>query len=748
MPSPAGPTEVSYPAGAWGDARVLLHLTIGADGTVKRAEVAEGAEPFTTAAREAALSWRFTPASRGGRPFAARIRFEVPIRAVDRDRPSPALPPSPSPPPAAPKPAPKALEVMVEGEKAAPMTRSLTREEVRRLPGAFGDPFRAVEALPGVTPVATGVPYFYVRGAPPGNVGYYLDGVRVPLLYHVALGPSVIHPALVDRVDLYPGGYPARFGRFSGGIVAGETREPDKALRGEAQIRLFDAGAIAEAPFAGGRGAALAAGRYSYTGALLSLFSPGVELGYWDYQGRVSFDITPEQRVGVFAFGARDKLVQIREGEKRTVLEGGFHRVDLRYDLRLPRVTLRQAMTLGYDESGTRDGEQTGKSWLLGARTDVTYRASDAVTVRGGVDAQYERFNISITDDDGVLGPRQLALLALLTTRDDLALAAHAEVIWKVSPRLTLTPGLRADLFTSGGASAESLSPRLGARVEAAPRVALLGAFGLATQPPSYLGAVPGQQVGGLRGGVQQGLLASAGVEFALPGEITASLTGFKNGFLALSDALGNRPPATDQGAARRAELRAVGNAYGIEIGARRSLSKRLGGYLSYTLSRSTRSIEDQVFDAGYDRRHVLNLALGYDFGKGYLAGLRFVFYSGIPMTTDYDLPRDQSGGGDPGPPTAEELVKREQDRQRLMEHVRRTIRLPDRLPAFARLDLRLEKRWTFSKGRWIALTLEVQNATAGKEILQYECSFERGCLAEPLGPIVIPSLGVEAGLP
>jgi hypothetical protein len=65
---------------------------------------------------------------------------------------------------------------------------------VRELPGAFGDPFRAIEVLPGVTPIATGLPYFYVRGAPPGNVGYFLDGVRVPYLYHIGLGPSVIHP--------------------------------------------------------------------------------------------------------------------------------------------------------------------------------------------------------------------------------------------------------------------------------------------------------------------------------------------------------------------------------------------------------------------------------------------------------------------------------------------------------------------------------------------------------------------------
>ncbi|APR86393.1 TonB family protein / TonB-dependent receptor [Minicystis rosea] len=748
MPSPEGPTEPPYPAGATGDAEVILVLTIRADGTVKSAEVREGEEPFASAAREAAPSWHFTPARQQGKAISARIRFKVVFHApAPEPKASPAPPasvpvPVSPPPSSSPPPPPKPLEVSVAGERSAPMTRTLTREEVRLMPGAFGDPFRAVEALPGVTPVATGVPYFYVRGAPPGNVGYYLDGVRVPLLFHVALGPSVIHPALVERVDLYPGGYPARFGRFSGGIVAGEVKDPEPRFHGEGNIRLFDAGAFVEAPFADGRGSALVAGRYSYTGALLSVFSPDVELGYWDYQGRVTYDITPEHRIGIFVFGAHDKLAQVRDGEKRTVLEGGFHRVDLRHDVRLPRGQIRHAVTFGFDESGTRNGEQTGKSWLFGARTEITWRTDELVTVRGGVDGQFERFAISITDEDGILSARELALLRLLTSRDDLALAAWADMVLRPVPGLEITPGVRGDLFTSGGVATPTVSPRVATRLEATPRIALTSAFGLATQPPSYLGAIPGQQVGGLRGGVQQGWMASAGVEFKLPGDVVTSLTGFKNAFFNLSDALGNRAPRSDTGNVRRAELRSTGNAYGIEIMARRSFSKRLGGFLSYTLSRSVRSLDRDVFDAGFDRRHVLNMALGYDFGKGYKAGLRFVFYSGIPMTIDYDVPRRQNGNG---PPTVVEALQREVERRRLEAHVR-TLGLPDRLPPFARLDLRGEKRWVFQKGRWIALTLEVQNASAGKEVLQYECSFEKGCVTDALGPIVIPSLGVEGG--
>src|SRR5262249_27057749 len=152
----------------------------------------------------------------------------------------------------------------------------------------FGDPFRAIDALPGVTPLASGIPFFYVRGSPPGNVGYFIDGIRVPLLYHLGLGPSVVHPAIMDRVDLYSGGYPAQFGRYAGAIVSGEPREPAPGWHGEANIRIVDAGAMVEAPLPNDTGSFFAAGRYSYTAGLLSLISSTLSLGYWDYQARLT----------------------------------------------------------------------------------------------------------------------------------------------------------------------------------------------------------------------------------------------------------------------------------------------------------------------------------------------------------------------------------------------------------------------------------------------------------------------------
>ena len=47
-----------------------------------------------------------------------------------------------------------------------------------------------------------------------------------------------------------------------------------------------------------------------------------------------------------------------------------------------------------------RGGENAGKTWLLGSRTELTLRPSEIVTVRAGADAYVERFEIDIEEND------------------------------------------------------------------------------------------------------------------------------------------------------------------------------------------------------------------------------------------------------------------------------------------------------------------------------------------------------------
>ena len=110
-----------------------------------------------------------------------------------------------------------------------------------RIPGTLGDPFRAIETLPGVATIAWPLPIYAVRGANPGTTGFFLDGMRLPALFHFALGPAVIHPYVLEGMDFYPGGYPARAGRVVGGAVVAALRPPPADLvHASADVRLFE----------------------------------------------------------------------------------------------------------------------------------------------------------------------------------------------------------------------------------------------------------------------------------------------------------------------------------------------------------------------------------------------------------------------------------------------------------------------------------------------------------------------------
>lgn len=718
-PRPDATPEVAYPKGAEGDASVVLILTVEKDGTVRAAEVEAGNEPFASAAKQAATTWRFQPATREGRPVGARIRFAVAFRGpvlAEANPPSPSTPAPGSPKPAAPKgagtkgaAAQEPIEVIIRADKPPPSVSSLSRAEVRQLPGAFGDPFRALEVLPGVTPVISGLPFFYVRGAPPGNVGYFLDGVRVPYLFHVGAGPSVVNPALVERVDLYSGGYPARYGRYAGAIVAAETTAPRNDWHGEGNVRIYDAGAVVEAGFADGRGTALVGGRYSYTAALLSLISPEVGLDYRDYQARITYDLTPRDRISLFAFGAYDLLSNEAAGVKTVLFGSEFYRVDTRYDRKLGASgDLRLGVTLGFDQTHLAEAFNA-RDALLGARLELTQPLSPSVTVRAGADAQFDSYSTAPKPWSDPDDPATKTYNKAFPGRLDTVLGAWGDVVWKMDRRVELTPGVRFDLFRSGGASAPAVDGRVALRVEVTDHVRLLHAVGLVHQPPSFLLPLPAVALASLKEGLQTSLQSSAGIEVDLPDATTASITFFDNVFLNMTDALSTLSADGADPTDVVRTPRSLGSGYGMEVYLRRRLTRDVGGFVSYTLSRSARTAGKVTFPSAFDRTHVLNAAVAGNLGRGFRIGTRLTIYTGIPLLEERGL----TGG--PGP---------------------RNTSKASRDPPTHRLDARLEKRWTFRASRWISVVLEMVNTMLHKEVIQ----------GQAIGPVAIPSLGVEGG--
>ena len=759
-------TDVAYPDGAHGDAVVILELAIDPNGTVSQADVLAGTAPFAQHAQRAVLGWHFTPARRGELAVAARIRARVQFH---QQHPSPTLT-QPTKPATAPTAVGAPLEVTVRGQRQAIGQTTLSAAEVRDMPGAFGDPFRTVEALPGVTPVLSGFPYFYVRGAPPNDNAYYIDGVRVPLLFHLGIGQGVIHPGLVDRIEFYPGAPPASYSGTVGAVIAGTTRAPSTSLRGEINLRLLDVGALLEVPIDDGHGSVLVAGRYGYPGPILSAITSELSLGYWDYQARASWRIADHDTVGLFAFGSHDYLGTLESGRMVELFSSDFHRLDLRYEHALADGYVRFAATGGYDSQGgtfDSEGPVTTIDALSGAvRLEVDSALSSVLRLRSGASARFDNYRFE--QGTAPVRPSGAMQPAVPSTADppptNLSGGVNAEFVWQITPSVEIVPAASFDMLASSRAEPEpaetrvqtilpAFDPRLGARVLIARDVAWLSSIGLSHQYPSLrvsaipapLVSVPGFPFG--REQLQTVLRGSQGIELTLPEAIVMTVTGFVAGWSGLSDLTANCiqiMPANMPGRSEAegpppplpyhcpADEPVTGRAYGLELLVRRPLSKRLSGLLAYTLSRSTRKAHFVTAEGGdavanvpseFDRTHVLNAILAYDLGAGWRSGARFVFYTGTPYS--------ELDGNLPVPPYNAQ-----------------------RDPPFFRLDVRLEKRWRLGNSGSIAFVLEGQNVTLSKQTssLGTDCigdaspdSHTTRCKRATIGPLTLPSVGVEA---
>ncbi|HTV21489.1 MAG TPA: TonB-dependent receptor, partial [Polyangiaceae bacterium] len=619
-------------------------------------------------------------------------------------------PPEGTAAPASPASPPEPVQVTVTGG-LPPGARIVSRAFARELPGAFGNPFAAIEASPGVTPTLSGAPYFYVRGAPPGNLGYFIDDIRLPALFHVLAGPSVLHPAMVESLDFYPGPYPARYGRFSGGIAAGQVRRPSYALHGELSLRAFDSSGLIEVPLLTGASATslTVAGRLAYANPIAHLFAPEISVDYWDYQARLSHQLSRRDELALLAFGSRDRLDREQDDGERVVVYGAeFHRLQLRYQRQLDAGSLRVMAYGGWDRSEPSDGDVELENALGRLRADGVWELGPRLRLEAGLDGGVDRYRLDLTRLDAGDDERE-DFLERYPARVDSVAGGYLSARIMATRRVRLQLGSRLDVFASRDDVALGVSPSAFAEFDLGERLTLVHAVGLAHQPPSSDVPQPGANPV-LGEGLQHALQSSVSLRWALPNDLRVSATFYQAALFDLTDGIGIS--RIDNGADEIEETsRAIGSSRGLELLLERELGHDVGGYLAYTLGSSRRAVGRAEGPALFDRRHVLSGALSYRGSHGLRAGMRGTFYTGVPADVAY--------------------LAAAKD--------------PPRTSPFYRLDVRFEKRWRLNaEGAFWALVLEVLNSTLREEALGKSCS-AYVCREDTVGPITIPSLGLEA---
>ncbi len=745
------------------NASVALVLTLDDTGKVTDVAVATSAgEEFDQAAVDAAKQLEFTPAERDGKPVPAKIPFRIQFEAqAPAPAPAPvAEPPAPTPAPAAPAPAAGApaaaatdsLDIDVAGERPArePTQRTITAQEITKIPGTNGDALRAIGNMPGVARVGAFDGLLIVRGSSPRDTQVFIDGTNVPIVYHFGGLSSVVPSEMLERIDFYPGNFGPQYGRATGGIVDVGLRSPKKdKLHGLLQVDLIDARLLVEAPInkstrfmIGGRRSWLDA----WLGSALRASGVGVTAApvYYDYQAMLEHDVTKNTTLRLAAFGSDDRMeLTLNSPDSRDPAFGGdaglhqgFWRVQGRVDTR-PTDSLRWTTTLsaGQDTQHTRIGGMYLDVAFLNfqARSDVRAKLSSAITAIAGIDVQHDLYDASYrlpsTDfesnqDTGPTFGRPLVELKGKgkATRP----AGYAMLELAPFPTLKLLPGVRTDY--DGGTKKWSVDPRIAARWDvhpSYPRTTIKAGAGIFHQAPEAYESIEPFGNGGLKS--ESANHYSLGFEQELAPPLEVSLEGF---YKDLHGLVLSAPSQNSTANGLSYQNIGTGRSYGSELLLRYKPGNggRFFGWIAYTLSRSERKDSDDAayYRYDYDQTHILTALGSYKLGRGWQVGGRFRYVTGSPYTPEIGGTLDYDAG--------------------TYAPVTSLSRNSKRMPAFHQLDVRVDKTWQFRS--W-ALTayFDVQNAYNHQNTESIGYNFDYSQTTATHGLPLLPIIGVRGEL-
>jgi TonB family protein len=561
-------------------------------------------------------------------------------------------------------------EITVVGEQHREEVSRVTLRgpEIHQIPGTFGDPFRVIQALPGVASVVSLLPYPVIRGSSPSSTGFEIDGTRVPLLFHLLSGPSVIHPEFIDEIQFYPGGAPVPYGGYTGGIIDGRTvrASPDQHLI-DIDANLLQIGGLVREPIKAIDATATVAARYGYPGFLLSLATNQTSLSYWDYQLRLDGG-TKANGWTIFAFGARDELDTVAPGADPNAanpplapsLELAFHRLDLRYHQTTGEIETTYRIVGGYDRTFSMGTDF--KVYSLEPSIRSRWKASKEIDLQAGLDGSARKLDQGSAAN--AMGGGLSAITSQLSTQ--YVGSAFVEALWRPTSDWLIRPGIRGDVYNDSTATKPAADPRLTVRYKLGHRdlpeyapdsddsaVWLKASTGLYHQPPRFVLPLPGLDEMPLKYGLLRSWQNSLGAEIPLEHRFSLSTEAFFNYMdptlfdLSVNAAsVGTNPNSTlvptqvvtgmDPGQTfiNRLTTPQLGRAYGLEILLRRQAKSGLFGWVSYTLSRSERYRDGAWAPYDFDRTHLFNLVVGLPLRRNWDVGARVQYQSGLPATT------------------------------------------------------------------------------------------------------------------
>jgi hypothetical protein len=557
---------------------------------------------------------------------------------------------------------------------------SLERDDFDRLHGSVTvDPLRAVQTFPGVTAVDDFRSDIVVRGSPFRHVGFVVDGVSAPWLRHTAFGRGatgslmMLSGMVVERARLRSGAFPRRHGDHLGSELDLSLREGSRRSFGiRGAIGSGHAVLAAEGPLGNpganeaARGSWLVSGRQSYlTWPPERSASSRTPFGFSDWLAKIALDVRPTQRLTITAIRGISSIDEDEDHVVPNELPEGINRasaVALSWQSTIrPAVVFRQQVSLVAHEFLKPGPElQVGDEYTTHA---YSYRAGlSRPTARGMLDVGglVERME---TSRRGVVAENGASWLQ----------SGFAHFSWPATPSLTLSPGLRVTWSTL--IPTPVVSRWLLGEWSFRPGWSVIGSAGTSRQLPELQHTLGETDAGDLRS--ERAAHLEVGIEQELTSTIRWQATMFsrREADVIRSPDLHPRLVAntlTFPLPGERYTNALLGRSRGIELLVTRRSPSGLEGWATYAYGRTRQSdtARGETFWADFDRRHTFSVFAGYRVSPATSIGTTFRAGSNFPV---------------PGYFTGS-------DNYLLVGDARNQVRLPP----YARLDLRADRRFRY----------------------------------------------------
>ncbi|HAN31729.1 MAG TPA: hypothetical protein DCQ06_09055, partial [Myxococcales bacterium] len=614
--------------------------------------------------------------------------------------------------------------------------RSLSVEEIQKIPGVNGDSFKVVQNLPGVGRPPGGAGLIVVRGSAPGDTKVYVEGVEIPSLFHFAGIYSIFNTDILEGIDFQPGGYRVRYGRGTGGVLGARLALPRKAERwtGYVESNVFHTGLLVKGPI--GEDTSLAfAMRRSYIDLILGAVLPdgvlplSVAPRYYDGQVKLDHRFSRRLSLTVFGFGSSDTLAGLLDEPPAAfpAARGNFETATafwgvlgvLRYQGKdwTSRTTVGNVLSsLNFGFGNLFRFDLTSNRVTL--RQDFTF-GTGPVQLRAGMDWVWNPFTIEVLapqlSTNGSNQPSNIVFTQ--QTGSEYQPAVWVDAVFKPLKGLEIVPGIRLDFYRKL-ADTQTFTPRINLRWQANQWLTVKGATGTNSQQPSpqQLAKAP---VGNAALTAQRSWESAIGVEYRFNDYLDIDLQAFYKRLWDVptrTEGLFPAVPFLNSG---------TGRIVGLELLVRHKLANNFFGWISYTLQSARRQdspgAEDLPFS--FDQTHILAILGSYKLPYNMEIGLRWRYVTGNPQTRV-------------GASVWNEQVDN-------YTQVPSTCEFCERLPSFHQLDIRFDKKFVFDRFL-LGVYLDLQNAynRANPESIQY--NFDATQSSYTSGLPLIPSFGIR----